>query len=82
MEQSDNQNLNNDLSFTLDDGTEVDVSKFPSLSNDELKGLEGKLTKEFNDLRDYLQVIMEEMEKYSAAYNLVLSVLRQRKVKI
>lgn len=82
MEQSDNQNLNNDLSFTLDDGTEVDVSKFPSLSNDELKGLEGKLTKEFNDLRDYLQVIMEEMEKYSAAYNLVLSVLRQRKAKI
>lgn len=82
MEQSDNQNLNNDLSFTLDDGTEVDVSKFPSLSNDELKRLEGKLTKEFNDLRDYLQVIMEEMEKYSAAYNLVLSVLKQRKVKI
>lgn len=82
MEQSDNQNLNNDLSFTLDDGTEVDVSKFPSMTNDELKGLEGKLTKEFNDLRDYLQVIMEEMEKYSAAYNLVLSVLKQRKVKI
>lgn len=82
MEQSDNQNLNNDLSFTLDDGTEVDVSKFPSMTNDELKGLEGKLTKEFNDLKDYLQVIMEEMEKYSAAYNLVLSVLRQRKVKI
>lgn len=81
MEQSDSQNLNDNLSFTLDDGTTVDVSKFPSLSNDELKGLESKLTKEFNDLKDYLQIIMEEMEKYSTAYNLVLSVLKQRNVK-
>ena len=80
MEQSGEKIQDNNLVFTLGDDTEVDVSKFPSMSNAELKELEEKLSNEFESMKEYLQVIMVEMEKYSAAYNLISGVLRHRNV--